>query len=192
MPKRPKNLFTGVRGGKTKAELAARYRAKNRDKLRAKARAHYAKNKAKANAAGRAYYRKNKEKTLARQRARQLERLYGLTKEDVRRMVLEQGGVCDLCKLPIEPESGRNTVVDHDHETGRVRGVLHKLCNLGIGALGDSIQRIRQAEDYLQRHYLREISELGQEQEAATKAKEKATGGSLKFMGDEWTWEVLP
>lgn len=118
-----------------------------------------------ANANGRAYYQKNKDAILLQQRSRQLNKLYGLTVEDVRRMVAEQGGVCDLCKLPIKPESGPDTVVDHDHETGRVRGILHKLCNLGIGALGDNIQRIRQAEAYPQRHYLKEISELGQEQE---------------------------
>ena len=82
-------------------------------------------------------------------------------------MILEQGGVCDLCRLPIESESGPNVVMNYDYETHRVRGVLHKLCNLGIGAFGDSIQMVRLAEKYLQRHYMKEISELGQLQEEA-------------------------
>jgi len=187
-PKRPKNTFSGVRGGKTKAELDLKYREKNRAKLAAKSRAYYEKNRGKVNAAGRAYYSKNKEKILAQQMARQLKRLYGLSRDDVRRMVLEQGGVCDLCQLPIPPESGPDTVVDHDHETGRVRGILHKLCNLGIGAFGDSIQKIRQAEKYLQKHLLKELSELGQEQERAERLRE-ANGEKLVFENGKWLWE---
>jgi hypothetical protein len=40
--------------------------------------------------------------------------------------------------------------VDHDHTTGQVRGVLCFSCNVAIGHLGDSADRVRRAADYLQ------------------------------------------
>ena len=184
-----KNTYSGVRGGKSKKQLGAEYRSRNRERLAEKSKLRYRENKEKINAVARAGYKRNKGRILKQQRARQLKKLYGLTEAAVRRMVAEQGGVCDLCRLPIEPESGPNTVVDHDHKTGRVRGILHKLCNLGIGAFGDDIQRVRQAEKYLQKHILRELSELGQEQERAEALRELS--GERLLFDDEtgrWTW----
>lgn len=54
---------------------------------------------------------------------------YGLTVADFNKMSIDQNGRCALCKnLP------KNTlVVDHDHKTGRVRGLLCEGCNLALG-----------------------------------------------------------
>jgi Recombination endonuclease VII len=46
--------------------------------------------------------------------------------------------------------SGKRTHLDHDHATGKFRGWLCNSCNLGIGALGDSIEGIRKALTYLE------------------------------------------
>lgn len=40
-------------------------------------------------------------------------------------------------------------IVDHDHKTGKFRGWLCKSCNIGIGKLGDTIQGIEKAKNYL-------------------------------------------
>jgi hypothetical protein len=40
--------------------------------------------------------------------------------------------------------------VDHDHATGALRGILCNLCNSGIGALGDSVEGLREALRYLE------------------------------------------
>lgn len=69
---------------------------------------------------------------------------YGLTPEDVEDIYSGQGGVCAICKC----DSG-DLVVDHDHTTGEVRGVLCRNCNGGLGMLGDSVERLRAALAYL-------------------------------------------
>jgi hypothetical protein len=47
----------------------------------------------------------------------------------------------------------RGWMVDHDHVTGEIRGILCNRCNLGIGLLGDSIEGVRKALTYLEKHY---------------------------------------
>jgi hypothetical protein len=57
----------------------------------------------------------------------------------------KQGGVCAIHGEPTRSP----LVVDHDHRTGRVRGLLCRKCNLGIGHLGDNPEIVKRASDYL-------------------------------------------
>lgn len=68
---------------------------------------------------------------------------HGITLEEFNLMIEKQDGVCPVCLLP-DP-----TFVDHNHKTGRVRGVLHPNCNTGIGLLGDSPENLLRAANYL-------------------------------------------
>lgn len=74
-------------------------------------------------------------------------RRYGITPEEYRDMVVGQAGRCLIC-LRV-PENDLS--IDHDHETGVVRGLLCQSCNLGIGRLGDDPIRVRRALGYLER-----------------------------------------
>ena len=71
-----------------------------------------------------------------------LQRKYGITLVEYERLYEEQGGVCAICKQgPTKPTRGTaepTFVVDHDHNTGAVRGLLCGHCNTGIGLLRDS------------------------------------------------------
>ena len=78
-------------------------------------------------------------------------RKYGLTKQDYIERWLRQDGNCALCFEPLL-RSRDKPVIDHDHETGKVRGILHGTCNGGLGKLGDSIEGIRKALNYLEAH----------------------------------------
>lgn len=54
------------------------------------------------------------------------------------RLLKEQGGRCALCQLPC---ADRLAVLDHDHSTGAVRGVLHRGCNSLLGKLENNAAR---------------------------------------------------
>lgn len=72
---------------------------------------------------------------------------YGITPEDYDRMFEEQRGVCAICGLP---PTEKVFVVDHDHLTGKVRGLLHRTCNSAIGIFNDDPALLRKAADYLE------------------------------------------
>jgi hypothetical protein len=74
-----------------------------------------------------------------------LKRRYGIGAAEVDAMIAAQGSACLVCGRP-DPEH-----VDHDHETGAVRGVLCFNCNGGLGQFGDDPDRLRSAARYLER-----------------------------------------
>ena len=73
-----------------------------------------------------------------------LKRRYGIGAREVEDLVREQGGVCPICDRS-DPDH-----VDHDHATGRVRGVLCFNCNGGLGQFGDDPERLYRAAFYVE------------------------------------------
>jgi hypothetical protein len=74
---------------------------------------------------------------------------YGLTPEQVETM---RGDGCGICQVVDDPTDRWGTLhVDHDHATGRVRGVLCNGCNNGLGRFKDDPALLRAAADYLER-----------------------------------------
>lgn len=72
---------------------------------------------------------------------------YGITLEQYEAMVIEQNGVCKICKHVCE-RYGRLSV-DHNHSTGEVRGLLCNNCNTSLGGFKDKSDVLRKAADYL-------------------------------------------
>ena len=72
---------------------------------------------------------------------------YGLAKGDYEQMLEAQGGLCAICGQP--PGSGRRLDVDHDHQTGTVRGLLCSACNTGLGLFRDDPSALAGAIRYL-------------------------------------------
>jgi hypothetical protein len=70
-----------------------------------------------------------------RNRDSNLRSLYGITLDEFETRFDAQGGVCACCKKP--PKPGKVLFVDHDHETGEVRGLVHNGCNRGLGLIGE-------------------------------------------------------
>jgi hypothetical protein len=72
-------------------------------------------------------------------------RSHGLSLQDYRAMLERQGKVCGICKTP-----GKPLCVDHCHATGKVRGLLCRDCNLGLGNYKDNPVFTRAATAYLE------------------------------------------
>lgn len=60
-----------------------------------------------------------------------------------------RNGLCDICGMP--NKNGELLFVDHNHKTGKVRGMLCIDCNMGIGRMKDSPELLRVAAAYLDR-----------------------------------------
>jgi hypothetical protein len=63
-------------------------------------------------------------------------------------MFLEQEGCCMICKIH-QSQCKQNLHVDHDHETGQVRGLLCQKCNHALGLFKDNPQIIQAALEYV-------------------------------------------
>ena len=96
----------------------------------------------------RSYY-KNHQQGKDRIYDRHARKTYGITIEDYRALELAQNGRCAICG---GPPTGRGRLhLDHDHVTGRVRGLLCSACNTGLGGLKDDPSLLHAAIDYLER-----------------------------------------
>lgn len=90
-------------------------------------------------------------------RGHDLRRRYRLTAGQVRQMEALQEGRCASCgRLPAE---GHRLHVDHEHATGRVRGLLCGGCNKALGFLGEDGERIVALGRYLARWARAEVRE---------------------------------
>jgi hypothetical protein len=78
-----------------------------------------------------------------------LKGLYGITIEQFGSMLAAQRRRCPICHRVFE--SDRDAHVDHDHDTGRVRGLLCNNCNNGLGRFKDDPSALRRAAEYLER-----------------------------------------
>lgn len=76
---------------------------------------------------------------------------FGLTPDEFRQMEETQNGVCAICEQPETDKRNHRLAVDHDHDTGRIRGLLCKSCNIGLGMFRDSTNNLRRAINYLRR-----------------------------------------
>lgn len=74
-----------------------------------------------------------------------LKRKYGISLQEKEALLLKQEGCCAICDKPLlKPH------VDHDHKTGRVRGLLCTACNHALGTFKDSVKILRAAIAYLE------------------------------------------
>ena len=86
-----------------------------------------------------------------RQRQYALKSNYGITQEDYQKMVIEQKGLCAICEQVPSEWPGRTftLVVDHDHNSGKVRGLLCNQCNRVLGLFDENPDRFIEAAMYL-------------------------------------------
>lgn len=92
-----------------------------------------------------------KSRNAALQRRHNRLKKYGLSEDDYERMNRDQDGHCAICGSDDagRADSDAGLVVDHCHESNRVRGLLCKPCNTGLGAFRDAPELMQAAIKYL-------------------------------------------
>lgn len=93
-----------------------------------------------------AEYRASGRKAISNRKSH-LKRKFGITPEEYDVLLDRQGGGCAICGRP--PTPGISLHVDHDHLTGRIRGLLCFQCNNALGDFEDSHERLQLALNYL-------------------------------------------
>ena len=89
------------------------------------------------------YYRRHRQEW----RRYMLVSKWGMSPAEYDEMLEAQGGVCAICKG--SEKDGRYLSVDHDHNSGKVRGLLCQRCNVLVGMAGDSPTVLTSAIRYL-------------------------------------------
>lgn len=127
-----------------KAKKLREWRAKDPDKNRTYQRNYYHANKDRVHTYP-SYTRAYKRKFTVKK--------YGLSAEEYRILYEAQKGLCAIClrqETAINPSGElRDLNIDHSHETGEVRGLLCRNCNVALGLFNDSLDILAKATNYL-------------------------------------------
>lgn len=94
--------------------------------------------------------RGRKQINIKRAKERFFKRVYGLTPAEFNDMLWKQGYRCLLCDDKFDNTHAPH--LDHNHKTEKIRGILCRHCNTGLGLFRDSVIRLKQAIDYLEKY----------------------------------------
>lgn len=83
-------------------------------------------------------------------RRRRMKSKYGLEWDDYQKMLLSQTGLCKICKSPQNNSRADVLHIDHDHKTGKIRGLLCHKCNSALGYANDNPEILKEMIKYLQ------------------------------------------
>jgi hypothetical protein len=122
------------RGRAAGRKKMARYRAEDPQKFRERARKH------------------NLNRDPRLRKAEWLKNKYGIPAEVYDYHIAYQANLCAICGQPETTKRAQCLAVDHDHDTGIVRGFLCSLCNRSLGNMRDNPALLRAAADYLDHH----------------------------------------
>ena len=127
-------------------EYGRSYNERNREERRLNAKAYHQKNKSWRNEGQRIRSLKNADKLKEKRaspaekqkQARRRFKKYGITEDDYIRMIKKQSSRCKICDS--EDWGFRGPHIDHNHKTGKVRGILCQRCNLVLGIICEDQQ----------------------------------------------------
>lgn len=137
---------------KTHSELVRsaekRSRNKNREVILARTRKWRRQNKEYVKEQRKKWNKANPEKASSYKKAAYFKKTYGIDLEERDRLWTAQSRKCAICARPSELPLD----MDHDHETGKVRGILCPQCNSGLGMFQDNPDILHDAARYLERY----------------------------------------
>jgi len=95
-------------------------------------------------------YRKDNPEKVKAGNAKHRKYAYGLSDVAIARMFASQDGRCAICQKDLDLLQTRKWCIDHNHDTGTVRGILCYGCNVALGQFGDSPATLVKAIKYLE------------------------------------------
>lgn len=81
--------------------------------------------------------------------AKHIKRAYKLTLEKLHYIIRQQNHRCAICQIDLDSLPQKAIHIDHCHKSGKVRGVLCRYCNTGLGFFKDDITALAKAIEYL-------------------------------------------
>jgi len=129
-------------------EYRRRYEAKHKEKLLERRRKYYRDHRVHLVEKSREWARANPEKKKFNMFMAGLRR-HNVTLDQYHAMLEQQGELCAICRSVLQPMH-KETHIDHDHATGKVRGLLCGACNLGLGKFKDNPAALRAAAAYVE------------------------------------------
>lgn len=101
------------------------------------------------------FMREYRKKNPDKMKTIDLKKRFGITLETYREILKKQNHVCAICGRPenaVDHRTGlpRALAVDHDHLTGKIRGLLCTQCNRGLGKFNDNLLYLKSAVKYLE------------------------------------------
>lgn len=117
-----------------------------REKERLRGKEKYQKNKEKHCQITKKYYNEN----LEWRKEVHLKNTYGITMDYKIKLREEQDNKCFICEKVFEND--KSAYIDHCHITKKVRGLLCHNCNSGLGYFKDTINNLKKAIEYLEKH----------------------------------------
>ncbi len=137
---------------KTSKEYCKEYRIKHKETIKKNQNKYREKNREKIAKSQREYYKLHRKERISYT----MKKRFGITLEQYSRILKEQNGVCAICgnKETHKHQSGKikELAIDHNHITGKVRGLLCERCNHGLGkfnADSNGIELLCSAISYL-------------------------------------------
>lgn len=87
-------------------------------------------------------------------RNRELLKSYGISIDQFEAMFRLANGKCEICNIELKPKgwSKDSVAIDHNHKTGKVRGILCNSCNRGIGHFFDDVDILNNSVKYLEKY----------------------------------------
>jgi hypothetical protein len=132
---------------KERSTYGKAYRDEHKEEIAESKKQYYENNKEQRIQYNKQYHNSHKETTRKRSRKRTIIK-HGVTPEQHTEIFNKQQGCCMICGRH-QSELKLALAIDHDHTTGKIRGLLCGKCNRGIGYLNDDVNLLLKAIEYL-------------------------------------------
>lgn len=112
-------------------------------------KAYHDKNLEKQRLTSKLWWEKNKKRCNIKRKEQRLQYYYGISIEGKENLLKDQEYKCKSCGYDLKNEKPYHIHLDHDHKTGKIRGILCRSCNIALGLMEDNPEKIMSLYNYI-------------------------------------------